>query len=216
MTTKVRIVYDASARLTGPSLNDCLHVGPRLNQKILEILLRFRVHRIAVIADIEKAFLMVSIAGKDRDVLRFLWFKDACADQKELRFTRVVFSSPFLLNATIRHHLSKYETSHPTLVEKLCQSLYVDDVAFGAANEEQAYQMFVTSKGILGDAGFNLCKFHSNSTMLQDRVNHEMDTVSATLETPTTAELQESYTTSTLETALWRAAGSWDLLGHSY
>ena len=93
-TTKVRVVYDASARTTGPSLNDCLHVGPKLNTKIFDILLRFRIHRIAIIADIEKAFLMISVAKKDRDVLRFLWYKDVYADQldlMELRFARVVF-----------------------------------------------------------------------------------------------------------------------------
>ena len=90
MTTKVRVVYDASTRSNGTSLNDCLHAGPKQNQKILDILLRFRVHRVAIIADIEKAFLMVSIAKKDRDVLRFLWFKDTCTNQHDLmklRFT---------------------------------------------------------------------------------------------------------------------------------
>ena len=200
-TTKLRVVYDASAHSDGPSLNDCLHVGPKLNQKILDILLRFRVNRIAIVADIEKAFLMVSMAEKDRDVLRFLWFKDALADQHdviELRFTRVVFgvsSSPFLLNATLRHHLDKYESSYPNLIRKLRQSLYVDDLASGAPDEEQAYQMFVTAKKILKDAGFNLRKFYSSSESLQARVNP--------LEPPSpeaspTEVPEESYTSSIL------------------
>ena len=55
-TTKLRVVYDASARSNGPSLNDCLHSGPKFDQKIFDILLRFRLHRCAVMADIEKAF----------------------------------------------------------------------------------------------------------------------------------------------------------------
>ena len=75
-TTKVRVVYDASARSSGPSLNDCLHTGPKFNQRILEILLRFRSYPVAFIVDIEKAFLMISVNPKDCDVLRFLWVKD--------------------------------------------------------------------------------------------------------------------------------------------
>ena len=77
-------------------------------------------HCITVIADIEKAFLMVSMSRKDRDVLRFLWFKDPFADQLdivEMRFTRVVFgvsSSPFLLNATIRSSMT------PLSLRNLC------------------------------------------------------------------------------------------------
>ena len=55
-TTKLRIVYDASSKVNGPSLNECLHAGPKFDQKILDILLRFRIHKVAVTADIEKAF----------------------------------------------------------------------------------------------------------------------------------------------------------------
>ena len=75
----MRVVYDASARSEGPSLNDCLHAGPRFDQHTFDLLLRFRTHPIAMTNDIEKAFLMVSIAEEDHDVLRFLWVKDVYA-----------------------------------------------------------------------------------------------------------------------------------------
>ena len=64
----------------------------------MDILLHFRTHKIAMAADIEKAFLMVSMVESDRDVLRFLWVKDVKKASSEvviLRFTRVVFE--FLL-----------------------------------------------------------------------------------------------------------------------
>ena len=38
-TTKLRVVYDGSAKTQGPSLNECLHTGPNFGQHILEILL---------------------------------------------------------------------------------------------------------------------------------------------------------------------------------
>ena len=72
--TKLRVVYDASAKCQGvPSLNNCLYSGSNFEQHILNILQRFRTHKIAVTADVEKAFfLMISISEKDRDALRFL------------------------------------------------------------------------------------------------------------------------------------------------
>ena len=123
-TTKLKIVYDASAKSSGPSLNDCLYTGPAMTQSIMDIILRFRSHRIALAGDIEKAFLMVSVAKVDRNVLRFLWFDDVWSEHLKvitLRFTRVVFgvsSSPFLLNATIK---ADFQFSH----EAPCSSLRV-------------------------------------------------------------------------------------------
>ena len=73
-TTKLRIVYNASAKQDGPSLNDCLYAGPKFGQSIMDIILRFRVHKVALAADIEKAFLMVSVAEKDRVIPRLFLF----------------------------------------------------------------------------------------------------------------------------------------------
>ena len=72
-TTKLRIVYDAStcASPSHPSLNDCLYSGPSLKQ-VMDVLMRFRCHRVALVSDVDKAFLTVSVEEKDRDCLRFL------------------------------------------------------------------------------------------------------------------------------------------------
>ena len=116
---------------------------------------------------------MVAVAEEDRDVLRFLWYDDVFSEQPEiiqLHFARVVFgvtSSPFLLNATVRHHLEQYKDTYPELVEKLIKAMYVDDIVTGANNEEAAYQLFNQAKEILREGGFNLRKFNSNSTLLQ-------------------------------------------------
>ena len=99
----------------------------------------------------------------------------------QLRFVRVVFgvtSSPFLLNATICHHLEQYRTTHPKLVEKLIKAMYVDDIVTGADNEEAAYQLFIQAKEILGEGGFNLQKFNSNSTLLQTIIETPLSTSS--------------------------------------
>ena len=85
-TTKLRIVYDASAKSSGLSLNDCLHTGPNFDQKIFDILLRFRVYPVAFTADIEKAFLMISLAPEDREFLRFLWVDDPLKEEPEIEF----------------------------------------------------------------------------------------------------------------------------------
>ena len=52
LTTKLRVVYNASAKNNGPSLNDCLYAGPSFGQRITDILFRFQLYPVALVADI--------------------------------------------------------------------------------------------------------------------------------------------------------------------
>ena len=175
-TTKLRVVYDASSKTSGPSLNECLYKGPKFQQLILDLLIRFRAYKIAVIADVEKAFLMIAVDEKDRDVLRFLWVDDVAKDEPEIcayRFTRVVFgvsSSPFLLNATVRYHLESFRGTNETVVERLLKSTYVDDIISGADTIDEAFELYTQAKEIFRKGGFNLRKFLTNCQPLQMRI----------------------------------------------
>ena len=75
VTTKTRIVFDASTRRKGPSLNEFLEAGPCLLPKVFDVLLRCRAHKILLISDIQSAFLNIHTAEKDRDFHRFLWIQ---------------------------------------------------------------------------------------------------------------------------------------------
>ena len=77
-TTKTRMVFDASAEIdkNEPSLNDILFRGPCLLPLIEDILLRVRLGRIAIVADIQQAFLQISVNECHRNHLRFLWYNN--------------------------------------------------------------------------------------------------------------------------------------------
>ena len=110
-TTPVRIVFNASSKPTdGTSLNDCLLTGPSLTAKLHEILLTFRKGKLAVTADISKAFHRIIVNEQDRDYLKFLWFNLETEEQRMFRFHVVMFGatcSPYLLQETLQTHLSE-------------------------------------------------------------------------------------------------------------
>ena len=218
-TSKLRIVYDASAKTSGPSLNDCLYTGPSFGQSIFDILLRFRFHRVALAGDIEKAFLMVSVRKKDRDSLRFLWTHDVNRDSPEvvvMRFTRVVFgvnSSPFLLNATIDHHMRRYQAIDPLFVDKFLSSIYVDDVSLGSNDVESTYELYLKSKSRLAEAGFKLRKFITNSDELRSRVDANEEIIKEQTMAVNMEEEDQSYAKGSLGVKSAKTDGRHKILG---
>ncbi|XP_037775533.1 uncharacterized protein LOC119572496 [Penaeus monodon] len=159
-STKIKPVFDASAAsYNGVSLNDCLESGPSLNPDLVKVLIRFRRWKVALTADITKAFLQICVQQKDRDVHRFL-FK--CKDSiRIMRFVRVPFGnicSHFLLNATIKYHLQSFPNTE--VIEELKENLYVDDWLSGADSAEEVSDKFKEAQRILALAGFPLSKWY--------------------------------------------------------
>ena len=146
-TTKMRIVYDGSARANpkASSLNGCLETGPPLQNLLWDVLVRNRFHAVAVTGDLKQAFIQVRIRESDRDALRFHWLKDLQSEEVEvLRFTRALFGlapSPFLLAGVIKEHLRSLKPKYPHLVDEIEKSLYADDLISGSHSTKKVLEL---------------------------------------------------------------------------
>jgi hypothetical protein len=176
-TTPLRIVYDCSCKTpAGVSLNDCLEIGPPLQNDMLAILLRFRVHTIGLTADIEKAFHQIGLHEQDRDFVRFLWLKDPSdpkSDFESFRFRVIPFgasSSPFILLSVIKKHL---QASSSPLAVDINENVYVDNLISGCETSEEAMDYFSEANNVLKEAGLKLQSWGSNDSHLATKANSE-------------------------------------------
>ena len=179
-TTKVRVVYDASAKTNKgqKSLNECLYPGPTMLKDLTGILLRFRLDKIAIVADIEKAFLQIGLLDDAKDMTRFFWLKDKSKLNVEnnvqvYRFNRVPFgiiSSPFLLAATLDHHLKDYENATAEIIR---ENIYVDNVITGKQTIEETIGFYTEAKQIFGEASMNLRDWMSNEELVMKEIPYK-------------------------------------------
>ena len=150
---------------------------------------------------------MVGINEADRDMLRFLWFKEPGELNSEiihLRFTRLVFGfrpSPAILASTIRQHLDAQlsEEFREQLIELLKNSLCVDDLVTGEATETAAIKLSSKSKKVMQRGGFNLRKWKTNSRIVQEAISQSSDSSSHQVATESTKSIteEESYAKAT-------------------
>ena len=178
-TTKVRIVFDTSARYEGHSLNDLIHQGPKLQLELFDVLLRFRRQPVALVCDIAEMYLQIGIAHEDKPFHRFLWRGiDQDRQPDTYQFNRVVFgvnSSPFQAQFVLQHHAKKFKDTFPLAAETVLRSTYMDDSMDSVANEDQGIELHRQLSQLLKQAGMHARKWLSNSPRvlrdipLQDR-----------------------------------------------
>ena len=157
-TTKIRAVFDASAKSsTGTSLNDTLLVGPTIHPPFVDVLLRFRLHRVALTADVSRMYCAVMLTESDRDFHRFVWRQNPNEPLQDYRMTRVTFgvsASSFAANMSVKQNALDFTLQYPLATKIVEDSFYVDDTLTGADSVKEAVERQTQLQGLFSQAGF--------------------------------------------------------------
>ncbi|XP_036147477.1 uncharacterized protein LOC118647191 [Monomorium pharaonis] len=163
---KIRVVFDASCKTkSGVSLNDTLMVGAILQDSLIKIILRFRIHPIVITADLQKMYRQILVHDRDRDCQRVLWRFSPDDTIQEYRLNTVTYGqscAPFLAIRSVRQLASENAARYPRAAQALLQDLYVDDVLTGVNDIAEAKCLIAEMVALLKLGQFELHKWRSS------------------------------------------------------
>ena len=173
-TTKLRVVFDGSSKSSSLlSLNDVLMVGPTVQQTLTSIIMRFRKHRYAFTADIEKMYRQVNVYKEHANYQCIVWRDHPHHSINTYRLNTVTYgtaSAPYLATRTMKQ-LALDESIHfPLASFVLLQDTYVDDVLSGHSDIEKALQIQEELISLVKSGGMNLRKWCSNCIQLLSNI----------------------------------------------
>ncbi|XP_071051383.1 uncharacterized protein [Onthophagus taurus] len=178
-TTKVRVVFDASAKTTsGLSLNDVLKVGPKIQSDLFDIVVRMRMHPIVITADAEKMYRMILIHKTQRDFQRILWRYDPNDEIKPYRLNTVTYgtSSASFLATRVLHQVGlNCRNSNAVASNIILRDFYMDDLITGSDDWQEALKIKDELASILAKSGFKLRKWQSNDSRVLHNENNQLD-----------------------------------------
>ncbi|XP_011858289.1 PREDICTED: uncharacterized protein LOC105555857 [Vollenhovia emeryi] len=183
LTTKLRIVFDASAKTSnGTSLNDMLLIGPNLQGDLWSIMLRFRCHQYVMTADIAMMFRQVMVSEEDRHLQRILWREDTDQAVQTYTLNTVTYGTacaPYLAMRCLRHLAEGEKKNYPAAAKILEDDFYMDDVLTGSDTIEGAAALQKELSELLARGQFPLRKWRSNDSrvlhhLAEDRKTDEL------------------------------------------
>ena len=152
-------------------------VGPTIQDTIFALHLRFRLHEVALTADIEKMYRQILVRTEDQKYQRVLWF----AEDKliTLQSTTVMFGqapAPFLAIRCLKQLALERKNEYPAGANSVEKDMYVDDLITGVNSIEGAIKIREETTALLKEAGFNIRQWASNSmAVLHDLEEHQVN-----------------------------------------
>ncbi|XP_052710974.1 uncharacterized protein LOC128185417 [Crassostrea angulata] len=165
-TAKTRIVFNASAKHCGVSLNDMIHCGSKLQNELCDVLIRFR-FSVAIVCDITEIYLRIKVPQEDGPYQQFLWRYVKPEEKPDVyEFSNVVFginSLPLQAQFVAHTHAETNRETYPMAAETVLKSTYMDDSMDSVSTEEDGVKLYRQLSALWEKAGMYAWKWRSNS-----------------------------------------------------
>ncbi|XP_063911207.1 uncharacterized protein LOC135128239 [Zophobas morio] len=180
-TDKIRVVFDGSAKpLFGKSINACLSTGPKVQNDIFDLIIRFRTYRFAFTADICKMYRQILIHPEDRRYQRILWRDDPTQPMQVYELNTVTYgmlSAPYAAIKCLRLLADQVESTFPKAAEIIKDNFYVDDVLCGSSTVGETMELRDQLTQVLSQGRFTLAKWASNNPNIVPQETPKMSVV---------------------------------------
>lgn len=153
-------------------MNDFLLVGPDLLTSFIDVLLAFRIGRVAICGDIAEMFHRIFVRKEDRHAQRFIWWNDDDDGPGIYVMDALTFglsSAPCMAHFVRNKNADRYADLYPRAVESIKSHHYVDDLIDSVEDEEDATRLVDEIVKIHASGGFEIRNWVSNSTTV---LNH--------------------------------------------
>ncbi|XP_055308589.1 uncharacterized protein LOC129572612 [Sitodiplosis mosellana] len=176
-TTKLRVVFNASQKTANKkSLNDQFPIGAIDQNDLTTIILRWRRHKIAFTADVEKMYRQIRVDESQTHLQRILWRESPDQPIKEFELSTVTYGTavaPFLATRTLKQLSIDGSNEFPIASPVLREDCYMDDVLSGADSVEEAAMLSEQLTDLMKSGQFRLRKWSSNSHELLNHIPKE-------------------------------------------
>lgn len=148
LTTKLRVVFDASAKIsTDLSLNDTLMTGPTIQDDLFSIISRFCTYQYVLTADITKMYRQILI-------------------DEQQTVTYGTAPASFLATRSLIQLSEEAQNTQKLGAMVISRDFYMDDLLTGADSRREAINIRNEVRSILLSGGFESHKWASNNESL--------------------------------------------------
>lgn len=146
ITTRCSVVIDASAKSeSGVSLNDIIIVFPTVQEDLYSILIRLRLRKFVLSADVKQMYRCILIDENGRCFQKILWRENTSEKIKIFDLQTVTYctsSAPFQVTRCLKELSEIYKFKYSRTSAIINNSMYIDDLLISIDSEQVAIEIY--------------------------------------------------------------------------